>query len=75
MPDPAPIKTDLVAGNTYAWCRCGQSKKAPFCDGSHRGSGITPLAFTPDASESAWLCACGQSGKGPRCDGSHRQQS
>jgi CDGSH-type Zn-finger protein len=26
----------LAVGETYALCRCGQSKKWPFCDGTHQ---------------------------------------
>lgn len=25
------------------WCACGRSAGQPYCDGSHRGTGITPV--------------------------------
>ena len=31
----APYAVEVVAGQSYYWCSCGQSKKQPFCDGSH----------------------------------------
>ena len=31
-----PIAVDVVAGKTYWWCACGQSKTQPFCDGTHK---------------------------------------
>ena len=27
----------------YAWCACGESENQPFCDGSHKGSGFSPI--------------------------------
>ena len=34
---PIPIqKSDLPAGDAVYFCRCGLSKNAPFCDGSHK---------------------------------------
>lgn len=30
----------LEAGETYALCRCGQSREFPFCDGTHRAVGF-----------------------------------
>ena len=30
----------LFSGNQTALCRCGQSKKKPFCDGTHREVGF-----------------------------------
>lgn len=33
---PLPTDKPLVA-----LCRCGQSAKRPFCDGSHKGCGFT----------------------------------
>ena len=41
-----PSKTDLKAGEKYFWCACGRSSAQPFCDGSHRGTGLTPMAVT-----------------------------
>ena len=66
-----PVKTELIAGETYHWCRCGRSKKQPFCDGSHKGTDLTPLAFTAGKSETAFLCQCKASANAPFCDGTH----
>lgn len=67
----APMKVELEAGKDYFWCRCGRSASQPFCDGSHRGTDITPLKFTADSEQSAALCQCKASGNAPYCDGSH----
>jgi glutamate synthase domain-containing protein 2/CDGSH-type Zn-finger protein len=67
-----PAGVDVEAGETYFWCRCGRSSSQPFCDGSHRGTGITPLEFTADAGEKVWLCRCKATGNAPFCDGTHR---
>ena len=66
-----PAKVDLEVGETYHWCRCGRSRNQPFCDGSHRGTSFTPVAFTADESGAAHLCMCKQTGDAPYCDGSH----
>jgi len=69
----APISVELEQGKTYHWCRCGRSAGQPFCDGSHAGTGITPLAFTPKQSEKSYLCRCKSTGTPPYCDGSHER--
>jgi len=66
-----PIKAELKSGQTYHWCACGKSKSQPFCDGSHRGTGIEPLAFSAEKSETAFLCQCKATANPPFCDGSH----
>ncbi len=66
-----PINVQLKAGVEYHWCRCGRSKNQPFCDGSHKGTGFTPLAFTPEKDGEFWLCRCKQTETGPYCDGHH----
>ena len=76
MPEPtiaqkAPYEVELEAGKTYHWCACGLSKKQPFCDGSHKGTGITPKAFTAPTSGTAWLCGCKHTKDAPYCDGTH----
>jgi len=68
-----PAKTEIVAGKTYFWCRCGKSKGQPFCDGSHAGTGISPLKFTAETTGPAALCQCKSSANAPFCDGSHAQ--
>ena len=65
-----PIGVELEAGEYY-FCRCGRSSKQPFCDGSHKGTGLSPLRFTVDQREQMLLCACKQTADPPFCDGSH----
>ncbi len=33
-------KYDLAGRTTIGLCRCGQSNKKPFCDGSHKTCGV-----------------------------------
>lgn len=65
-----PAMVTLEEG-TYYWCRCGKTHTPPYCDGSHEGSGITPLEFTADGKTEVALCMCGLTGTPPCCDGSH----
>ena len=69
--DRKPMKTELDAGEHY-WCACGRSENQPFCDGSHSGTGITPVAFKFDEKSEGWMCLCKQTGNAPFCDGSHK---
>ena len=65
-----PLVTELAAG-TYSWCRCGKTKTPPWCDGSHVGTGIEPLSFTIDETNTVAICNCGLTQDPPWCDGSH----
>jgi glutamate synthase domain-containing protein 2/CDGSH-type Zn-finger protein len=69
--DNKPASVTLEAGKDYFWCSCGRSKSQPFCDGSHRGTGMTPAKFTASEDGEAWLCQCKATGNRPFCDGSH----
>ena len=70
-----PCLVELRAGKPYRWCACGQSKRQPFCDGSHEGTGIEPLRFVAEADGEALLCACKRTKRAPFCDGSHNALS
>ena len=68
-----PARVNLEAGKTYAWCRCGLSKGQPYCDGSHRGTELTPLVWKAGETREAWLCQCKRTGNAPFCDGTHEK--
>ncbi|WP_334195106.1 CDGSH iron-sulfur domain-containing protein [Pararhodobacter sp.] len=68
----APYPVELEAGKTYFWCACGRSQNQPFCDGSHKATGLSPVRFTAEADRKAFLCGCKQSARSPFCDGSHK---
>ncbi len=66
-----PYPVEVEAGKSYFWCACGRSANQPFCDGSHAGSGITPVKFEAADTETVWLCGCKHTQTQPFCDGSH----
>jgi CDGSH iron-sulfur domain-containing protein 3 len=68
-----PIGVDVEAGKSYWWCSCGRSQKQPFCDGSHKGTELTPLKYDAVQSGKVWFCACKQTANAPLCDGAHKK--
>lgn len=76
MTEPAiaqkgPFAVDVEAGKSYWWCACGRSKRQPFCDGSHKDTGFTPVEYKADTAKKVFFCGCKHSGDKPVCDGSH----
>ncbi len=68
----APIAVDVEAGKSYFWCSCGQSSKQPFCDGSHKETGFSPVKWTAEEDGKKFFCACKQTEGAPFCDGTHK---
>ena len=67
----APYAVEVEEGKDYYWCSCGRSSKQPFCDGSHKDTGMTPVKHTAEKSGTLYFCGCKHSQKGALCDGSH----
>jgi len=67
----SPFAIDVEAGKSYFWCACGQSKKQPFCDGSHKTTTFQPVKFTAEEAKKVFFCGCKHSGRKPMCDGTH----
>ena len=69
----SPFVIEVKAGSKYFWCSCGLSSKQPFCDGSHKGSGMKSVAFEANEDKMIYFCGCKQSKNGVFCDGSHKE--
>ncbi len=67
----APYPVDVEEGKKYFWCACGKSNRQPFCDGSHEGTGMTPMTWTAPASKKMFFCGCKHTKGAPLCDGAH----
>jgi CDGSH-type Zn-finger protein len=67
----SPFQVELVEGQAYRFCTCGRSRRQPFCDDSHAGTGKEPLTFVARATETANLCGCKETDDPPYCDGTH----
>ncbi len=67
----APYPVEVEAGKKYFWCACGKSANQPFCDGSHKDTDFTPVAWEADASRKLFFCGCKHTQGQPFCDGSH----
>lgn len=74
VPQKSPYVLDTEPGK-YAWCSCGKSAKQPFCDGSHKASGLTPHIIEITESKKVAWCGCKHSSNQPFCDGSHNDLS
>ena len=65
-----PYVLDTEPGKK-AWCACGHSTSQPFCDGSHKGTGISPIIVDIEEARKVAWCGCKQSKNEAFCDGSH----
>jgi CDGSH iron-sulfur domain-containing protein 3 len=70
-PQASPYIIEAEEGKSYYWCTCGLSAKQPFCDGSHKGTGMKSHCFTATKTGRLYLCGCKKTKKQPFCDGSH----
>jgi len=52
FPYPLPVKK----GEKVFWCACGRSENQPYCDGSHKGTGITPVPYTAPRDKIVFFC-------------------
>ncbi len=68
--DTKPVLMTLEPG-TYYWCSCGLSENQPFCNGAHKGSEFTPVAFEVTEAKKVAICQCKKTGNAPFCDGTH----
>jgi CDGSH-type Zn-finger protein len=61
-----------VEPGDYWWCGCGRSKTQPFCDGSHKGTGLSHFKIEIKEKKTVAWCGCKQTKTKPFCDGNHK---
>lgn len=67
----SPFEIELEDGKKFAWCACGLSEKQPYCDGSHKGTDLTPIVEKIEKGKTVYFCGCKQTSTPPYCDGTH----
>ncbi|MDX2469472.1 MAG: CDGSH iron-sulfur domain-containing protein [SAR324 cluster bacterium] len=67
-----PYAVEVKAGETKYFCKCGESKTMPHCDGAHESTGVEPMVETFDKDQTVYICGCFKSGTRPFCDGAHK---
>ena len=72
-PADTPYGVLVKPGKTYYWCACGLSSTQPFCDGSHKDTGFTPVRYDATEDKQVFFCGFKASGTAPLCDGSHKR--
>ena len=70
--DTKPLALEVEAG-TYWWCASGRASTQPFCDGSHKGTGLQPVKYEVAEKTTVWWCQCKQTAGAPLCDGAHKK--
>ena len=68
-----PYTIKLAEGEALHICQCGKTANAPYCDGSHAGTGKGPFAYTAKEEGNVYVCGCGKAETMPFCDGSHNK--
>jgi CDGSH-type Zn-finger protein len=68
-----PYQVAVEAGKQYFWCACGRSATQPFCDGSHKDTGFTPVKYEAERARTLYFCGCKQTAGVPLCDGTHNK--
>lgn len=66
-------KVDVEKGKKYFWCACGLSATQPFCDGSHKGTGLKSVAYEATENKTISFCGCKHTATAPLCDGAHKK--
>lgn len=67
-----PYVQEVEAGE-YWWCACGRSAEQPFCDGSHKGTGLKPMQVNIPEARVVSFCGCKHTANKPFCDGTHKE--
>ncbi len=67
----SPFAVGAVAGSGCPWCDCGRSWKQPFCGGSGKGIGPSPLPFDAKEAGTVWFCGCKTTRHQPTWSGMH----
>lgn len=70
--DTKPMSLEVGAG-VHWWCACGHSSHPPFCDGSHKGTGLQPVRFEATVATTVRWCQCKRTRTPPLCDGAHQR--
>lgn len=66
-------RVELKSGQTIFVCACSKTNNPPFCDGSHKGSGIRSIMYTSTEDKTVYLCKCGKSKTLPLCENNQEE--